>query len=43
VVIKIDLDITSSTETAVTVEIARAEEIKNKSRLEVIHGFTYYF
>lgn len=43
VVIKIDLDITSPTESSVTVEIARSEEIKNKSRLEVIHGFTYYF
>jgi hypothetical protein len=43
VVIKIDLDITSSTDTTVTVEIARTDEIKNKSILEVIHGFTYYF
>jgi len=43
VVIKIYLDIRSSTETFVAVEIARTEEIKNKSSLEVIHRFTYYF
>lgn len=43
VVIKIDLDVMSSTETEITVEIARSEDIKNKAILEVIHGFTYYF
>lgn len=42
VVIKIDLDVMSSTETEVNVEIARSEEVKNKASLEVIYGFTYY-